>query len=338
MDGHGFRRVIVFRHCRLAAAVAAAALAVGPARGQIVINPTYDATINSDPNAALIKAGIQAAIDRVKAVITNPITVNITFQETGSGLGLSNTAFITVPYGPATTPGTYLNALTTKQVPSANDVTALASLPNQANNPVNNNPAGVDIATPLARALGFSASIGTDSTISLNTSQMYFNRSSPVAGKVDLQAVAAHEIDEALGTGGFGSSLPTTNDTVGVLDLFRYTAAGVRSFSTSTNIAPYFSIDGGNTIQLHFNQNPGGDYGDWGNGVIPAQVAGNTPPQVQDAFILSGVNVDLGPVEKRALDVVGYNISAVPEPGTLALLGGVLAAAAGRRVTRRRRA
>jgi hypothetical protein len=331
-------RASVFPRCRFAAALMVAVLAVGPVRGQMVINPTYAANINSDPNATQIKAGIQAAIDRVKAVITNPITVNITFQEGAGSLGSSNTAFITVPYGPKTTSGTYLNALSVKQVPSANDVIAAGFLANQANNPVNNNSAGVDVATPLARALGFSAAISSDSTITLDTTQMYFNRSTPVAGKYDLQAVAAHEIDEALGSGGFGSNLPTTNSSVGVMDLFRYASAGVRSFQTGTNIAPYFSIDGGTTIQLHFNQLGTGDYGDWGNGAIPAQQAGNSPPAVQDAFGTPGVNVDLGPVERTALDVIGYNVSAVavPEPGTMALLGGVLAAAAARRVTRRR--
>src|SRR4051812_21307141 len=98
MDCRRLGRAIEFPRCRLAAVVAVVVLAGGPVRGQIVINPTYAANINSDPNAAQIKAGIQAAIDRVKAVISNPITVNITFQETASGLGSSNTAFITVPY------------------------------------------------------------------------------------------------------------------------------------------------------------------------------------------------------------------------------------------------
>jgi PEP-CTERM motif len=337
MDCFAPGRASVFSRCRFAAALTVAVLSVGPVRGQLVINPTYDASITSNPNAAQIQAGIQAAINRVQAAISNPITVNITFQSGAGSLGASNTAFITVPYGPRTTAGTYLNALTTHQVLSANDTLAQTSLPNTANNPVNGDPAGVDIATPLARALGFSAATPSDSTITLDTTQMYFNRGAPVAGKYDLQAVAAHEIDEALGAGGFGSNLGTGASSVGVLDLFRYASPGVRSYATGNNLAPYFSIDGGTTIQLHFNQNGNGDFGDWGNGNTPAQQAGNTPPAVQDAFGTPAVNIDIGPVERTSLDVIGYNLTAVPEPGTMALLGGVLAIGAGRRVIRRRR-
>jgi hypothetical protein len=321
--------------------LAIAILGVAPAHGQIVINPTYDATINSDPNAAQIKAGIQSAINRVAARITNPITVNITFQEVSSGLGGSNTFFITIPYGPRATAGTYLNVLANNQTLSANDTIAQASLPNQANNPANNTANGVFIATPVARALGFAANPpgGQDSTISLNTSLMYLNRGSPQAGLYDIQAVAGHEIDEALGIGGMGSQLPTTNSSVGALDLFRYTAAGTRSFATGTGIAPYFSLDGGVTQIVHFNQFGGGsDYSDWGNGVTPSQQAGNTPPQMQDAFGTPGVNIDIGNSEITALDVIGYNVNAVPEPGTMALTGVLLAAAALRRTVRRRRA
>src|SRR5947209_9046265 len=146
------------RGCGIPVAAALAFLAAGPAHGQIVINPTYAANINSDPSAAQIKAGILAAINRVAASITNPITVNITFQETSSGLGGSSTSIVNVPYGPlgvapgANPPTSYLNALTFKQTLSANDSTALATLPNQVPNPVNGT-ANVTLTRAVARAL-----------------------------------------------------------------------------------------------------------------------------------------------------------------------------------------
>jgi hypothetical protein len=144
----------------------------------------------------------------------------------------------------------------------------------------------------------------------------------------DLQAVASHEIDEALGIGGagsfiganFGTGNPLNYPTgpVGSMDLFRYSGNGVRSYTTSTSATAYFSINGGATNLTNFNQAGGGsDYGDWKGGLTP---------QVQDAFGTPGVDINLGVNELTALDVVGYNLTApVPEPGSgTLLLGGLI--------------
>jgi PEP-CTERM motif len=308
----------------------------GPVRGQLKITPTFDSSIAGDPNASIIEASINATIARIEAAIINPITVNITFQETRSGLGGSSTFTGNIPYGPANTPGTYLNALTTKQILSANDTTAIASLGNlmSSTNPVNSN-ANVTLTTPLLRALGFDAPETTDCTIGLNTSIM--NLARPPATQngsfYDLQAVAGHEIDEAMGIGGTGSALPTTNGAIGTLDLFRYNGPSSRSFTTANTMstpAPYFSINGGVTDLVHFNQaDAGSDYSDWSDGVMPGDGHGNSPPQMQDAFATPGVDVNIGNSELTALDVIGYNLSsAVPEPGAMILTVAGLAAAA----------
>src|SRR5205085_6622589 len=101
----------------LGAALAVLAIAV-PARAQLIINPTYAANINSDPNATTIKNTIQTAINEYAARFSDNITVNITFQEKTTGLGSSSTALVELAYTD------YRSALVS-QATTANDVTAL---------------------------------------------------------------------------------------------------------------------------------------------------------------------------------------------------------------------
>ena len=62
----------------------------------------------------------------------------------------------------------------------------------------------------------------------------------------DALRVIEHEIDEVLGVGGAGSLLGTayTANYSGILDLYRYSAPGVASYSTASNATAYYSIDG----------------------------------------------------------------------------------------------
>ena len=61
-----------------------------------------------------------------------------------------------------------------------------------------------------------------------------------------------------------------------------YDNPGPRSFSLSKDTRAYFSIDGGNTEIAFFNQYPTKDFGDWWDGVFPADGIGNSVPLVQD--------------------------------------------------------
>ena len=110
-------------------------------------------------------------------------------------------------------------------------------------------------------------------------------------------------------------------------DLYRYSAPGTLSFTSSSSATAYFSTNGGTTNIVGLNQQAGGDYGDWAG--TPC-----TPARVQCAFSSQGVNSDVtaaGP-EGIALDVIGYDlITATPEPGTFALLGMGVAAIFARR-------
>ena len=271
----------------------------------LVITPSFDASITSDPNAAKIMNTINAAIAVYQARFSDPITVSIKFQETTTGLGMSQhlvpCASCATMCGCGTVAYSDYRAHLAAHATTAADTTALAHLTGGAINPVNGTP-NVWLNLVDLRVLGFSASPFPgmpDSTISLNTSICNLDRSANDPAKYDLMATVEHEIDESLG---WVSALNYQQySTAGPFppDLFRYNQGGQRSFDTNPATQAFFSING--TTQLvRFNQMAGGDYNDWISFPPPPT------PQVQDAFAWPGNIADLGVNEVTALDVIGY--------------------------------
>lgn len=259
-----------------------------PTSAGLVINPIWDSSILNDPNVTEITNTINTAILSLESRFYDPVTVNILFQEMGTGLGQSETWIGTIPYS------SYYNALVADSK-TTNDTIALAHVTGGPNNPVNG---GANITLPLAglRALGFTANSPTnwDSIVSLNTSIMNYTRPPLDPSAYDLQATVTHEMDEVLGT---SSGVGQAN--IHPPDLFRYTSAGARSFTTAGDDA-WFSIDGAINL-VQYNQDPSGDYGDWWSSSPPAV------PRVQDAFATPGVTPDLAE-ELIVLDVVGWDL------------------------------
>lgn len=296
------------------------------AKANITFNATFDPSLTVPEIAA-----IQAAMNVISADITSPnhITDKLYFTATGSGLGESTTGIYTVTYDQ------FYNALNAVST-SATQLTAIASLGPAPTGPSSGNPVNgstsVDITSAEGRNLGFSTpgvvTVGAvtnyDSEIQLNTS--ITSPPNSLAGFYSLESVAMHEIDESLGVGGGASTLTGSGSLtgpVGDLDLFRYSAQGVRSYVNTSTTSPlaYFSIDGGKTVLSYFNQTSGADFADWLSNPIPTGFG----PQVQDAFATPGSNPVLGPNELTAFNVIGYQMAA-PEPSTLGLLGASLAA------------
>ena len=295
---------------------AACAILTGAAqsRANINITPTFDPTITADPNASTIESTVNTVIQTFQNDIGTNINVSILFKEDPNiDLGQSSTYTTTESY-------TDYRAALQSHATTADDFLALVHLPvptpANPNNPVNNATPDIGITLPLARALGFNPyTVQFDSTVSLNTTQMNLSRTGTQdPSKYDLFATAAHEIDEVLGT---SSNLDHNNSpstsAVNAADLFRYDASGNRIYSTDPSAVSYFSIDGTTKIS-QYNQDPGGDLGDW------FSVNGGQTPQVQDAFATAGAQPNLGN-ELRVLDVVGYTPASVPEPASLGLAG-----------------
>ena len=279
---------------------------------------------------------------------------SIYIQYGSTGVGSSLQYYTTFSYG------AYYTALAANES-GANDVTAVNSLGGGTNNPVAAGQ-GVAVTSALAGALGLvgttfgistasgnpTCTLGTLNcyngiiTIS-NSAALNYRDSTLQSNQYDFYTTVEHETDEILGTsscittvsGAPGLSVNCTNftDGVGAADLFRYSAAGTRSYITQGNgTTAYFSIDGGATNIAGYNNSPNGaDYGDWNSALL----------RVQNAYATSGagpvdITTDGGP-EIMVLDAVGYNLTEIPEPGTVALFGSSVALFAGFAIRRRNR-
>lgn len=296
--------IFTFASRALAIATASSLLVAGAQA--VVIAPTYDATITGDANAAQIESTIQDAINVIQGTYSDAVTVKVKFQE-GGGLGGSSTWLFADSYAG------FRGALAA-DAKSALDASAVASLP--ITNPylmTNGGEKQVLMTTAGARALGYNTGTtpdGFDCTITLNTSICFF-RNNVIGNKYDLQAVAMHEIDEAMGGGGPSSFINTgfASQYVGTTDLFRYTGAGVRSTLAANSVGNYLSFDGGTTDVRNFNNGlGGGDYADWASG---------GGAHVQDAFATPGTIVNYSAKEVSMMDGIGWDVTPTPEPSTI---------------------
>lgn len=293
----------------LAASVGLALTAGIPAWAGFTITPIFSAAIAGDTNSANIESTINSAIAVYQTRFTNPVNINITFDEMTSGLGQSQYVYYQIPYA------TYYAALAAHAT-SSDDATALAHLSSgtNTNNPVTGT-ANIFVHAANIIALGIGNADNTQNLIKLNTS-ITNPGSTGTSGSYSLLSVTEHEIDEILG---LSSALDLTTPTNPFPeDLFRYNSSGARSFTTSTSAASFFSIDTSADL-AQFNQTATGDTGDWASNPHPAGV----PVQVQDAFATPGAAPAPG-VELTALDVIGYtNAITAPEPTPAVLLSGM---------------
>jgi hypothetical protein len=289
----------------------------------LVIIPTFDSTITSDPRSAAVQAMIVSTIDTYQRLFADPITVTILFRLStlhADGRPLQ-TNLVAASDSPiyATDWNGYINALKA-DAKSASDATAISTLPTDplTARMTTKSAAGRAIGLntpPVLYADGHLATGGPyDGHITLNSSQpLQFTR--PVAvDNCDARTFTEHEIDEVLGLGSrLGSPYP---EYLASEDLFSW--ASLNDRNTSMTGSRYFSIDQGLHLIVKFNNDPAGDYGDWDSPVCP-----QNHPLVQNAFNCLGQSPEISATspEGIALDVIGYDL--VTDSGSNGVLGNI---------------
>jgi hypothetical protein len=296
------------------------AITTEPTTG-LTIHPTFDSSITGNPNAAAIQAMINSAIAIYESLFSDPITIQIRFRYAttspdGSPLshGLVSQSDTTIYTGISW--NAYVSALRA-DARTSNDNTANASLPGNPLSPnirpASANGRAVGLNTPPAMFANGTVGQGGpyDGIVTLNSSKP-FQFSRPVNGNsFDAQRITEHEIDEVMG---LGSRIGDNTSDLSPQDLFSWSSVGHRNITSSGT--RYFSINGGVTNIVGFNQDPDGDFGDWLSTACP-----QANPYVQNAFACTGQSSDIAATSPEGinLDVIGYDLS----PGASSSLGNI---------------
>lgn len=306
--------------------------------------------------AADVIAGFEAAGDLWSAILTDNVEINIVINYAALGpgiLGSADTDTVTGLYS-AVSAALAADATSPADALAVANLTPGAELSFLTNNRAGSvilddddsvNNIALDVNRANAKALGLLAAAdpGTDASITFSSNFAFdFNASNGISpGTFDFVGIAAHEIGHSLG---FVSGVDAVDRYSGagpnagvdlngalpgigtidpfrvfsVLDLYRYSGAGVRNLAFGGT--PYFSLDGGTTNQGLFStgrfNGDGRQASHWKDGLGLG---------IMDPTLASG---ELGLITARdvlAFDAIGWNLnlsaSAVPEPSTLAMLG-----------------
>ena len=335
--------------------------------------PLASATLlfNLTPNSSMDSqalAGFQTAANRWASLLADSVTININvnFITLGAGiLGQTSQSSSTFNYSS-------LRTAISSDAKSVSDATAVGSLPLTSiplyMNGTSDNPTGpgsltpyldndgsannntVRITTANQKALGLLAAnaSGVDGSIAFNDTFAFdFDPTDGIeAGKFDFVGIATHEIGHTLGfesgvdvldANSPGAGGPFASDQftyVSPLDLFRFSddatgaLLGARDWSADTR-AKYFSIDGGNDLITQFST--GQVHGD---GRQASHWKDNLGIGILDPTAVPGDVLFISAVDTQAMDVIGWDLVAAPEPGTAVLCGAALVVAIYRRARR----
>ena len=285
----------------------------------LIINVNYDSSVTdlatSDPATfAAYESAVQTAVQYYESIITNPITVTISFgwgEIMGTSI-LPGSVGESIAYEDTSTYSALYSALQAADTTSAVQIAAAASLP--ASDPTGGAP--FDLTTAEANVLGLYAAsqfvggfVGLDSTAAWS-----WDQANVAANTEDAVGTLEHEISEVLGR----TDLADSNGGYTPLDLFRYTAidggatdapgtaVGVRDepfvAGYSANNYSYFSADGA-TVTLPYETPQdvakGADVADWAPSVPNDSFADDAP---DGADVISATDL-------QEINVLGYDLA-----------------------------
>lgn len=304
--------------------LAALFAATSTAHASVHIIPNFLSSITTSPDAVQIEDVIDSTIGVFRNLYDNNLTITVNFGFTPGAPGdllSTNQDYYDVPYT------TYVNALKADSVAHPGNIVLATAIANLSKGNDANGANDMALSGAQVAMLGLGPASDSDATVTINSNQSFSFSRAVSNSRYDLIGGLEHELNEVLGGGGGGSTLNSIASScatrrsgffcnkLGSLDLYRYSAPGLPSFSTSSSASAYFSVNGGQTKIVAFNQDSSGDFGDF------APAGTGAGQLIQNAFNSTGqdeVYTNLSP-EYMMMESIGYD-GTVPEPSTWAMM------------------